>query len=89
MDNGPPARAGRKKEEDGRRMRMRSGEERVMLMTTGGLDVLRLKTMMVEVNDAGMLMAVEAEIDGGYLMMVEGEIGVWMMRRMSGGGMKS
>ena len=50
---------------------MRSGEEWVMLMTTGGLDVLRLKTMMVEVNDAGMLMAVEEEIDGGYLMMVE------------------
>ena len=68
---------------------MRSGEERVMLMTTGGLDVLRLKTMMVEVNDAGMLMAVEAEIDGGYLMMVEGEIDVWMMKRMSGGGMRS
>ena len=89
MDNDPPARAGRKKEEDGRRMRMRSGEERVMLMTTGGLDVLRLKTMMVEVNDAGMLMAVEEEIDGGYLMMVEGEIDVWMMKRMSGGGMRS
>ena len=67
---------------------MRSGEEWVMLMTTGGLDVLRLKMMMVEVNDAGMLMAVEAEIDGGYLMMVEGEIDVWMMKRMSGGGMR-
>ena len=88
MDNGPPARAGRKKEEDERRMRMRSGEEWVMLMTTGGLDVLRLKMMMVEVNDAGMLMAVEEEIDGGYLMMVEGEIDVWMMKRMSGGGMR-
>ena len=88
MDNGPPARAGRKKEEDGRRMRMRSGEGRVMLMTTGGLDVLRLKTMMVEVNDAGMLMMVEEEIDDEFLMMVEGEIDVWMMKRMSGGGMR-
>ena len=67
---------------------MRSGEGRVMLMTTGGLDVLRLKMMVVEVNDAEMLMAVEAEIDGGSLMMVEGEIDVWMMKRMSGGGMR-
>ena len=88
MDNGPPARAGRKKEEDGRRMRMRSGEEWVMLMMIGGLNVLRLKMMMVTVNDAGMLMMMEEEIDDGYLMMVEGEIDVWMMRRMSGGGMK-
>ena len=56
-------------------------------MMTGGLDVLRLKMMMVAVNDAGMLMMMEEEIDGGYLMMVEGEIDVWMMRRMSGGGM--
>ena len=79
---------------------MRSGEERVMLMMTGGLDVLRLKMMMVTVNDAGMLMMVEEEIDDGFLMMVEGEIDdellmmvegkidVWRMRRMNGGGMR-
>ena len=67
---------------------MKSGEEQVMLMMTGGLDVLRLRMMMVAVNDAGMLMMMEEEIDDGYLMMVEGEIGVWMMRRMSGGGME-
>ena len=88
MDNDPPARAGRKKEEDGRRMRMRRGEGWVMPMMIDELSVLRLKMMMVAVNDAGMLMVVEEEIDGGYLMMVEGEIDVWMMRRMSGGGMK-
>ena len=68
---------------------MKSREKQVMLMMTGGLDVLRLRMMMVEVNDAGMSMAVEEEIDGGYLMMVEGEIDVWMMKRMSGGGMRS
>ena len=79
---------------------MRSGEERVMLMMTGGLDVLRLKMMMVAVNDAGMLMMVEEEIDAGmlmmveeeiddgFLMMVEGEIDAWMRRRMNGGGMR-
>ena len=67
---------------------MRSGEEWVMLMTTGGLDVLRLKMMMVAVNDAGMLMMVEEEIDDELLTMVEGEIDVWMMKRMSGDVMK-
>ena len=67
---------------------MRSGEERVMLMMTGGMDVLRLKMMMVAVNDAGMLMMVEEEIDDGFLMMVEGEIDAWMRRRMNGGGMR-
>ena len=67
---------------------MKSGEEQVILMMTGGLDVLRLRMMMVAVNDAGMLMMMEEEIDGGYLMMVEGEIDVWMMKRMSGGGMR-
>ena len=45
--------------------------------------------IVVAVNDVGTMMMMEEEIDGGYLMMVEGEIGVWMMRRMSGGGMKS
>ena len=88
MDNGPPARAGRKKEEDGRRMRMRRGEGWVMLMIIDELSVLRLKMMMVAVNDAGMLMVVGEEIDGGGLMMVEGKIDVWMMKRMSGGGMR-
>ena len=67
---------------------MRSGEERVMLMMTGGMDVLRLKMMMVAVNDAGMLMMVEEEIDDELLMMVEGKIDVWRMRRMNGGGMR-
>ena len=76
MDNGPPARAGRKKEEDGRRMRMRRGEGRVMLMMIDGLSVLRWKMMMVVVSDAGMLMMMEEEIDDRYLMMVEGEIDV-------------
>ena len=88
MDNGPPARAGRKKEEDGRKMRMRRGEEWAMPMMTGGLHVLKLTMMVVVENDAGMLMVVEEEVDDGCLMMVEGEIGVWMMRRMSGGGME-
>ena len=70
-------------------MRMRRGEGWVMPMMIDELSVLRLKMMMVVVNDAGMLMMMEEEIDDGYLMMVEGEIDVWMMRRMSGGGMKS
>ena len=71
-------------------MKMRRGEGWVMLMTIGESDVLRLTMMVVVVViDDGMLMMMEEEIDGGYLMMVEGEIGVWMMRRMSGGGMKS
>ena len=89
MDNGPPARAGRKKEEDGRMMRMRRGEEWVMPMMIGELGILRLTMMAVAVNDVGMMMMMEEEIDGGYFVMVEGEIGVWMMRRLSGGGMKS
>ena len=88
MDNGPPARAGRKKEEDGRRMRMRRGEGWVMPMMIGGSSVLKLKMMMVTVNDAGMLMMMEEEIDDGLLMMMEGEIDVWRMRRMSGDGMR-
>ena len=70
-------------------MRMRRGEGWVMPMMIGESGVLRLTMMVVAVNDVGMLMMMEEEIDGGYLMMVEGEIGVWMMRRMSGGGMKS
>ena len=70
-------------------MKMRRGEGWVMPMMIGESSVLKLKMMMVAVNDAGMLMMMEEEIDDGYLMMVEGEIGVWMMRRMSGGGMKS
>ena len=69
-------------------MKMRRGEGWVMLMTIGETNVLRLTMVVVVVNDDGMLMMMEEEIDGGYLMMVEGEIGVWMMRRMSGGGMK-
>ena len=88
MDNDPPARAGRKKEEDGRRMRMKRGEGWVMPMMLGELSVLRLRMMVVVGNDAGMLMMMEEEIDDGYLMMVEGEIDVWMMKRMSGGGMR-
>ena len=89
MDNGPPARAGRKKEEDGRKMRMRRGEEWVMPMMIGELGILRLTMMAVAVNDVGMMMMLEEEIDGGYFAMVEGKIGVWMMRRKSGGGMRS
>ena len=88
MDNDPPARAGRKKEEDGRRMRMRRGEGWVMPMMIGGSSVLKLRMMMVAVNDAGKLMMMEEEIDDGLLMMVEGEIDVWMTRRMNGGGMR-
>ena len=89
MDNGPPARAGRKKEEDGRMMRMRRGEEWVMPMMIGGLNVLRLKMMMVTVNDAGTLIMMEEEIDVGLLMMMmEEEIDVWRMRKMSGAGMR-
>ena len=57
-------------------------------MMIGGSSVLKLRMMMVAVNDAGMLMVVEEEIDDGYLMMVEGEIDVWMTRRMNGGGMR-
>ena len=89
MDNGLPARAGRKKEEDGRMMRMRRGEGWVMLMTIGESGVLRLTMVVVVVNDDGMLMMMKEEIDGGYLKMMEGKVGVWMMRRMSGGGMRS
>ena len=88
MDNGPPARAGRKKEEDGRRMRMRRGEGWGMLIMIGGSSVLKLRMMMVAVNDAGKLMMMEEEIDDGLLMMMEGEIDVWMTRRMNGGGMR-
>ena len=88
MDNDPPARAGRKKEEDGRRMRMKRGEGWVMPMMIGERSVLMLRMMVVVGNDAGMLMMMEEEIDDGYLMMVEGEIDVWMMKRMSGGGMR-
>ena len=55
---------------------MRSGGGWVMLMMIGGLNILRLKMMMVTVNDAGTLMMMEEEID------------VWRMRRMSGDGMR-
>ena len=68
---------------------MKRGEGWVMPMMIGELGVLRLTMVVVVVNDDGMLMMMEEEIDGGYLMMVEGEIDVWMMRRMSGGGMRS
>ena len=70
-------------------MRMRRGEGWVMLTTIGELGVLRLTMMVVVVTDDGMLMMMEEEIDGGYLKMMEGKVGVWMMRRMSGGGMRS
>ena len=70
-------------------MRMRRGEGWVMLMTIGESGVLRLTMMVVVVNDDGMLMMMEEEIDGGYLKMMEGKVGVWTMRRMSGGGMRS
>ena len=50
MDNDPPARAGRKKEEDGRRMRMKRGEGWVMPMMIGEWSVLRLKMMVVVGN---------------------------------------
>ena len=89
MDNGPPARARRKKEEDGRMMRMRRGEEWVMPMMIGELGTLRLTMMAVAVNDVEMLMMMEEAIDGGCLKMVEGKVGAWMMKRMSGGEMKS
>ena len=70
-------------------MKMRRGEGWVMLMTIGGTNVLRLTMVVVVVNDDGMLMMMEEEIDGGCLKMVEGKAGAWMMKRMSGGGMKS
>ena len=70
-------------------MKMRRGEGWVMLMTIGESDVLRLTMMVVVVNDDGMLMMMEEEIDGGCLKMVEGKAGAWMMKKMSGGEMKS
>ena len=89
MDNDPPARAGRKKEEDGRRMRMKRGEGWVMPMMIGERSVLMLRMMVVVGNDAGMLMMMGEEIDVGLLMMtMEEEIDVWRMRKMSGDGMR-
>ena len=70
-------------------MRMRRGEEWVMPMMIGELGILRLTMMAVAVNDVGMMMMLEEEIDGGYFATVEGKICVWMMRRKSGGGMRS
>ena len=70
-------------------MRMRRGEEWVMPMMIGELSILRLTMMAVAVNDVGMMMMLEEEIDGGYFATVEGKICVWMMRRKSGGGMRS
>ena len=70
-------------------MRMRRGEEWVMPMTIGELSILRLTMMAVAVNDVGMMMMLEEEIDGGDFATVEGKICVWMMRRKSGGGMRS
>ena len=70
-------------------MRMRRGEEWVMPMMIGELGILRLTMMAVAVNDVGMMMMLEEEIDGGYFATVEGNICVWMMRRKSGGGMRS
>ena len=70
-------------------MRMRRGEEWVMPMMIGELGILRLTVMAVAVNDVGMMMMLEEEIDGGYFATVEGKICVWMMRRKSGGGMRS
>ena len=69
-------------------MRMRRGEEWVMPMMIGELGILRLTVMAVAVNDVGMMMMLEEEIDGGYFATVEGKICVWMMRRKSGGGMR-
>ena len=70
-------------------MRMRRGEGWVMPMMIGELGTLRLTMMAVAVNDVEMLMLMEEAIDGGCLKMVEGKAGAWMMKRMSGGGMKS
>ena len=70
-------------------MRMMRGEEWVMPMMIGELGILRLTMMAVAVNDVGMMMMLEEEIDGGYFATVEGKICVWMMRRKSGGGMRS
>ena len=70
-------------------MRMRRGEEWVMPMMIGELGILRLTVMAVAVNDVGMMMMLEEEIDGGYFATVGGKICVWMMRRKSGGGMRS
>ena len=70
---------------------MRSGGGWVMLMMIGRLSVLRLRMMMVTVNDAGVLrMMMEEEIDVGLpmMMMMEEGIDVWRMRRMSGDGMR-